>query len=96
MGCWHRDGALSGGQGVRLAVPRRWSLGVGRESLTAHTTSWPPSPYHPPPSNNPQMTKGEKATLTCTAPYAYGRRGAGGVIPPDATLKFDVELIDFI
>jgi len=42
------------------------------------------------------MTKGEKATLTCTAPYAYGRRGAGGVIPPDATLKFDVELIDFI
>ena len=41
------------------------------------------------------MKKGEKATLICPPDYAYGSRGAGGVIPANATLKFDVELIDF-
>lgn len=29
------------------------------------------------------MKKGEKSILTITAPYAYGSRGAGGVIAPD-------------
>ena len=43
-----------------------------------------------------QLRKGEKATLVCPPDYAYGSRGAGGVIPPNATLKFDVELIDFV
>jgi len=43
----------------------------------------------------PQMTKGQKAVFNCPPDYAYGRHGAGGVIPPDATLKFEVELIDF-
>ena len=42
-----------------------------------------------------QMSKGQRAKLTCTPDYGYGARGAGGVIPPNATLIFDVELFDF-
>ena len=41
------------------------------------------------------MKKGGKATLVCPPDYAYGARGFPGLIPPNSTLKFDVELIDF-
>lgn len=40
-----------------------------------------------------KMKVGGKATLTCPPETAYGSRGAGTAVPPNATLTFEVELL---
>ena len=42
-----------------------------------------------------QMKKGEKALLTMSSDYGYGDEGILGVIPPKATLIFEVVLENF-
>ncbi len=43
-----------------------------------------------------RMQIGGKAKLTCPPAIAYGDRGAGSVIPPGATLQFEVELLGIV
>ena len=40
-----------------------------------------------------QMSLGEKALLEITPEFGYGATGAGGAIPPNADLIFEVELL---
>ena len=41
------------------------------------------------------MSIGERIKVICPSKFAYGERGAGNVIPPNADIHFDIELFDF-
>jgi FKBP-type peptidyl-prolyl cis-trans isomerase len=42
------------------------------------------------------LSKGAKAKLVIPSHLGYGANGAGGVIPPNATLVFELELVTII
>ncbi|HWV17498.1 MAG TPA: FKBP-type peptidyl-prolyl cis-trans isomerase [Rhodocyclaceae bacterium] len=81
-----------------VKVHYRGTLADGKEFDSSYKrgepTSFPLNRVIPCWTEGIQLLKvGGKATLTCPPNLAYGSRGAGGVIPPNATLSFDVELL---
>ena len=81
-----------------VKVHYRGTLADGKEFDSSYKrgepTAFPLNRVIPCWTEGIQLLKvGGKATLTCPPNLAYGSRGAGGVIPPNATLTFEVELL---
>ncbi len=96
--------SLKEGNGARpvasdsVKVHYRGSFPDGREFDSSYKrnapTEFPLNRVIPCWTEGVQLMKvGGKAKLTCPTAIAYGERGAGGVIPPNATLQFEVELL---
>ncbi len=96
--------ALKEGSGASPAatdtvrVHYRGTLADGREFDSSYKrnepTEFPLNRVIPCWTEGVQLMKpGGKARLTCPPAIAYGERGAGGVIPPNATLQFEIELL---
>jgi peptidyl-prolyl cis-trans isomerase A (cyclophilin A) len=81
----HYQGALENGQVFDSSYKRKqpidFQLGVGQV-----IEGWD--------EGISLLKVGDKARFVIPSYLGYGSRGAGGVIPPDATLVFDVELMD--
>ncbi len=81
----HYQGALENGQVFDSSYKRKqpidFTLGVGQV-----IEGWD--------EGIALLKEGDKARFVIPSYLGYGSRGAGGVIPPDATLVFDVELMD--
>lgn len=81
-----------------VSVHYRGTLADGREFDSSYKrgqpTEFPLNRVIPCWTEGVQLMKpGGKARLTCPPAIAYGERGAGGVIPPNATLQFEIELL---
>jgi FKBP-type peptidyl-prolyl cis-trans isomerase FkpA len=96
--------SLQDGQGIspmatdKVRVHYRGTFPDGKEFDSSYkrnqTIEFPLNGVIPCWTEGVQLMKvGGKAKLTCPPAIAYGSRGAGGVIPPNATLQFEVELI---
>jgi len=82
----HYTGTLTNGKKFDSSVDRgrpfQFKLGVGQV-----IRAWD--------EGVAQLSKGQRAKLTCPPDMAYGPGGVPGVIPPNATLIFEVQLLDF-
>lgn len=81
-----------------VTVHYRGTFPDGREFDSSHRrgqpTSFPLNRVIPCWTEAVQLMRpGGKARITCPPGLAYGERGAAGVIPPNATLIFEIELI---
>merc|ERR1711862_683081 len=80
----HYTGTLTDGTVFDSSIPKgrpfRFTIGVGQV-----IRGWDEGVM--------KMSLGEKAKLSITSDFGYGARGAGGVIPPNADLNFEVELL---
>ncbi|PNH05162.1 Peptidyl-prolyl cis-trans isomerase FKBP13, chloroplastic [Tetrabaena socialis] len=86
----HYTGRLTNGTVFDSSLPRRqplqFQIGVGQV-----IKGWDMGILGA--DDIPAMKEGGKRLLVIPPGLAYGARGAGGVIPPNATLEFDVELL---
>lgn len=98
---------LTAGQGAspaatdRVRVHYRGVLADGKEFDSSHKrgqpAEFPLNRVIPCWTEGVQKMKvGGKSLLTCPPGIAYGERGASGVIPPNATLQFEVELLGIV
>lgn len=81
-----------------VTVHYRGTLENGKEFDSSYArnspTSFPLSRVIPCWTEGMQKIKvGGKAKLVCPSKTAYGERGAGSAVPPNATLNFEVELL---
>ncbi|HWU84552.1 MAG TPA: FKBP-type peptidyl-prolyl cis-trans isomerase [Rhodocyclaceae bacterium] len=81
-----------------VTVHYRGTLADGKEFDSSYKrgepTAFPLNRVIPCWTEGIQLLKvGSKATLVCPPELAYGSRGIPGVIPPNATLTFEVELL---
>ncbi len=81
-----------------VKVHYRGTLPDGKEFDSSYKrnepTSFPLNRVIPCWTEGVQLMKvGGKAKLTCPSKIAYGEKGAGNMIPPNATLHFEIELL---
>ena len=80
----HYEGSLENGQvfdsSYKRKEPIEFTLGIGQV-----IAGWD--------EGISLLKEGDKARFVIPSDLGYGARGAGGVIPPHATLIFDVELV---
>lgn len=94
------SGASPGGRDT-VTVHYRGVLENGKEFDSSYTrgqpASFPLNRVIPCWTEAVQTMKvGGQARLLCPSALAYGSRGVPGTIPPDATLIFEVELLDIV